>query len=197
MTQKQNKPEVEALLSKSEWHKERQKLRSLILDHGLEESVKWNKLCYSYQGSNVVVIFAMKNYCAIGFFKGALLEDDKNLLVKPGDHSQAMRQLRFTELKEITDSESLIKDYIGKAIQAEKDGLEIDFGEKENLTYPDELQAILDGDAELAAAFDKLTPGRRRGYVIHFSDAKQSKTRIARIEKCRTKILSGKGYNGR
>lgn len=197
MTQKQNKPEVEALLSKSEWHQERQKLRSLILDHGLEESVKWNKLCYSYQGSNVIVIFAMKNYCAIGFFKGALLEDDKNLLVKPGDHSQAMRQLRFTELKEITDSESLIKAYIGQAIQAEKDGLEIDFGEKENLTYPDELQVILDGDAELAAAFDKLTPGRRRGYVIHFSDAKQSKTRIARIEKCRTKILSGKGYSER
>ncbi|MBF6601590.1 MAG: YdeI/OmpD-associated family protein [Sphingorhabdus sp.] len=197
MTQKQNNPEVEKLLNKPQWQEEREKLRALILECELEESVKWGKLCYSYQGSNAVIIFAMKDYCAIGFFKGALLEDDKNMLVKPGEHSQAMRQMRFSGLQEIIDSESIIKAYIAKAIQAEKDGLEVDFDAKENLTYPDELVDILDGEPELAEAFDTLTPGRRRGYILHFSDAKQSKTRIARIEKSREKILKGKGYNER
>ncbi|HEY9092640.1 YdeI/OmpD-associated family protein [Parasphingorhabdus sp.] len=197
MTQKRSTPEIDKLLNKPIWQEERKKLRSLILDCGLDESVKWSKLCYSYQGSNAAIIYAMKNYCALGFFKGALLEDDKNILVKPGKHSQAMRQMRFSGLQEITDNENTIKAYIAKAIQAEKDGLEVDFDAKENLTYPDELVDILDGDPELAEAFDTLTPGRKRGYILHFTDAKQSKTRVARIEKSREKILKGKGYNER
>lgn len=197
MTQKRSTPEIDKILNKPIWQEERKRLRSLILDCGLDESVKWGKLCYSYHGSNAVIIYAMKNYCALGFFKGALLEDDKNILVKPGKHSQAMRQMRFSGLQEITDSENIIKAYIAKAIQAEKDGLEVDFDAKENLTYPDELVDILDGDPELAEAFDTLTPGRKRGYILHFTDAKQSKTRVARIEKSREKILKGKGYNER
>ncbi|WP_306260022.1 YdeI family protein [Pararhizobium sp. IMCC21322] len=191
------KSEVENLLLKKNWHKERKKLRSLILDCDLDEEVKWGKLCYSYQDSNVVIIYGMKNYCALGFFKGSLLDDDTGFLVQPGKHSQAMRQLRFDNLDEISDSEDLIKDYIGKAIQAERDGLEVDFDEKDNLTYPDELQDVLDDDPEFAEAFDDLTPGRQRGYVLHFSDAKRSTTRSSRIEKCTAKILDGKGLNER
>ena len=195
MTKKQ--PEVETLLNTKTWHKERKKLRSLMLDCGLGEDVKWGKLCYSCHGSNVVIIYGLKDYCALGFFKGALLVDDAKVLVQPGKHSQAMRQLRFKNLDEIIGSEDLIRSYIEKAIQAEKDGREVAFAEKDNLAYPDELQDALDDDAELAKAFDKLTPGRQRGYVLHFADAKQSKTRTSRIVKCRSKIIDGKGLNQR
>lgn len=191
------KADVEELLNQTRWRKERKKLRSLILSCGLDEDVKWGKLCYSYQDSKVVIIYGMKHYCALGFFKGALLDDDDNILVQPGKHSQAMRQLRFGSLNEITSREILIKDYIGKAIQAEKDGLEVAFDEKDNLGYPTELQDALDDDAEFAEAFDELTPGRQRGYVLYFSDAKQSKTRNSRIKKSRTKIMNGKGVNER
>nr|WP_306263839.1 DUF1801 domain-containing protein [Pararhizobium sp. IMCC3301] len=190
-------PEVENLLNTAKWYKERRKLRSLILDCGLDENVKWGKLCYSYRSSNVVIIYGLKTYCALGFFKGSLLDDNKDVLVQPGKHSQAMRQLRFENLDEITDSENLIKSYIGKAIQVERDGLEVDFDEKHTLAYPDELQVALNENPELAEAFNELTPGRQRGYVLHFSDAKQSRTRTSRIEKSRSKIMDGKGLNER
>jgi uncharacterized protein YdeI (YjbR/CyaY-like superfamily) len=194
---KEMKPEVEDLLDKRKWQKERQKLRSLALDCGLDEHVKWGKLCYSYNDSNVVIIYGLKNHCALGFFKGALLDDDKDILVQPGKHSQAMRQLRFDGIDEISGSENLIKDYIGKAIQAEKDGLEVDFDEKDNLTYPGELQDALNDDPGFAKAFEDLTPGRQRGYVLHFSDAKQIRTRTSRIEKCRPRIMRGMGLSDR
>ena len=184
--------EVEKLLSKKNWKKERSKLRSLIRDHDLDENVKWDKLCYALEGSNVV-IYGMKNYCAVGFFKGSLLEDDDGVLVQPGKHSQAMRQLRFEGLDEIKDREAQIKDFIGKAIQVEMDGLEVDFNEKDDLDYPAELQDALDDDPDLAEAFEDLTPGRQRGYVLHVSDAKKSETRVRRIEKARPKIMEGKG----
>lgn len=189
------KSEIEELLEKKEWQKERKKLRSLILDCDLDENVKWGKLCYTFEDSNAVIIYGMKNYCAVGFFKGSLLEDDDDVLVQPGKHSQAMRQLRFDGLDEIEGREAQIKDYIGKAIQAEKDGLKVDFNEKDDLDYPDDLQDALDDDPDLADAFEDLTPGRQRGYVLHISDAKQSETRVRRIEKWRPKIIEGKGLN--
>lgn len=189
--------EVEDLLNKQKWRQERKKLRALLLDCDLDETVKWSKLCYSHEGGNVAIIYGMKNHCAIGFFKGSVLDDLDDVLVQPGKHSQAMRQLRFEGLGEIEGREAQIKDYIGKAIQAEKDGLEVDFDEKDDLDYPGELQDALDGDAELAEAFEGLTPGRQRGYVLHFSDAKKSETRVRRIEKARSGILDGKGLNER
>lgn len=188
---------VKTLLAQQDWQQERMALRALILDCGLQEQVKWGKLCYAHDGANVVIIYGMKNYCAIGFFKGALLEDENDALVQPGKHSQAMRQLRFKNLTEIKDSQNVVTSFIEKALQAEKDGLEIDFGEKDNLNYPVELQDALDRDPELAKAFENLTPGRQRGYVLLISDAKQSATRLRRIEKNRSSIFLGKGVNER
>lgn len=188
-------PDVEKLLHKEKWYEERKTLRALVLGCGLDEAVKWRKLCYGFEGRNVVIIYGMKAYCALGFFKGALLEDKAKLLVSPGKHSQAMRQLRFAGLDEITASEDVIRAYVGKAMEAERDGLKVDFAEKDDLSYPDELQGALDDDPDLAAAFEGLTLGRQRGYVLHFSEARQSKTRTARIEKCRAKIIEGKGLN--
>ncbi|WP_217482770.1 YdeI/OmpD-associated family protein [Sulfitobacter maritimus] len=139
----------------------------------------------------------MKNSCAVGFFKGSLLKDEDGLLVQPGKHSQAMRRLHFESPEEIEDGEDTIRRFIDKAIQAEKDGLEVAFTEKDNLDYPDELQDALDDDPELAEAFEELTPGRQRGWVLHFSDAKQSETRARRIEKAHSKIIGGKGWDER
>ena len=188
---------VKALLAQTKWQRERQKLRSLILDCGLDESVKWGKLCYAHAGRNVVIIYGLKDYCALGFFKGAVLEDDAKILVAPGKHSQAMRQLRFASIDEIIAAEAHINDMLAKAIRAEKDGLEVAFHAKDQLVYPEELQLALAGDAELARAFGELTPGRQRGSVLYFSDARQATTRRRRIEQCRAKILAGKGRQER
>lgn len=190
-------PKVNDLLSKKNWKDERRKLRDVILDCGLEERVKWGKLCYAYDDRNVVVIYGMKNCCALGFFKGSLLEDEDGLLVQPGRHSQAMRRLHFENLGEIEDGEDTIRRFIDQAIQVEKDGLEVEFTEKDNLDYPDELHDALDDDPDLAEAFDELTPGRQRSWVLHFSDAKQPETRKRRIEQARAKIVAGKGRNER
>ncbi len=188
---------IEALLGKQEWHEERKKLRSLVLDSGLEETVKWGKLCFSHEGNNVAIIQCMKNYCAVGFFKGALLEDACKALVSPGRHSQAMRQLRYASLEEIVKGKDVLANCLAEAVQLEKDGREVAFTAKDNLSYPQELQQAFKKDSELEGAFARLTPGRQRGYILHFSDAKQSATRAARIEKSRQKILEGKGVNGR
>ncbi len=190
-------PQIQVLLSKKNWQDERRKMRELVLDCGLAENVKWGKLCYTFNGSNVVIIYGMKNYCALGFFKGSLLADEDGLLVQPGKHSQAMRQLRFESLREIEESEDTIRCFVEKAVQAEKDGLEVAFTEKDDLDYPDELQDRLHEDSELAEALEELTPGRRRAWVLHFSDAKQPETRIRRIDKARPKIVAGKGPNER
>lgn len=189
--------EVEDLLNQENWQDERRKLRDILLDSGLEERVKWGKLCYAWDDSNVAIIYGMKNSCAVGFFKGSLLEDEDGVLVQPGKHSQAMRRLHFESLTEIKDSEEMIRRFIQRAIQVEKDGLEVEFTEKDNLDYPDELLDALDDDTELTEAFKELTPGRQRGWVLHFSDAKQSETRARRIDKARSKIIAGKGWNER
>lgn len=190
-------PEIEALLNQPNWQKERRKLRDILLDCGLDEGVKWGKLCYAYQGGNVAIIYGMKNSCSVGFFKGALLEDEDGVLVQPGKHSQAMRRLHFETLAQIEDAEDRIRRFTRRAIQAEKDGLAVEFTEKDNLDYPDELQDALDDDPQLAEAFDQLTPGRHRSWVLHFSEAKQSKTRARRIDKARPTIIAGKGLNER
>lgn len=189
--------EVESLLNQKNWQDERRRLRDILLDCGLEERVKWGKLCYAWEDSNVAIIYGMKNSCAVGFFKGSLLEDEDGVLVQPGKHSQAMRRLHFESLEEIEVGEDTIRRFTLRAIQAEKDGLEVAFTERNNLDYPDELQDALDDDPELAEAFEELTPGRQRGWVLHFSDAKQSETRARRVEKARSKIIAGKGWNER
>lgn len=190
-------PEVEELLNQENWQKERRKLRDILLGSGLEERVKWGKLCYAWEGSNVAIIYGMKYSCAVGFFKGSLLEDEDGVLVQPGRHSQAMRRLHFAKPEEIEDSEDTIRRFIDRAIQTEKDGLEVEFIEKDNLEYPDELQDALDDDPELAEAFEELTQGRQRSWILHFSDAKQSETRSRRVDKARLKIIAGKGWNER
>lgn len=187
--------QVQDLLNQKKWQDERRMLRDILLDSGLEERVKWGKLCYAWDGSNVAILYGMKDSCAVGFFKGSLLEDEDGVLVQPGRHSQAMRRLHFESLGEIEDSEDTIRRFINQAIQLEKDGLEVAFTEKDNLDYPDELQDALDDDPELADAFEELTPGRQRGWVLHFSDAKQSETRTRRVRKARSTIIAGKGWN--
>lgn len=189
--------EVESLLNQKNWQDERRRLRDILLDCGLEERVKWGKLCYAWEDSNVAIIYGMKNSCAVGFFKGSLLEDEDGVLVQPGKHSQAMRRLHFESLEEIKFGEDTIRRFTLRAIQAEMDGLEVAFTEKDNLDYPDELQDALDDDPELVEAFEELTPGRQRGWVLHFSDTKQSETRARRVEKARSKIIAGKGWNER
>ena len=188
---------VQDLLNQKNWQDERRKLREILLDSGLEERVKWGKLCYAWEGSNVAIIYGMKTSCAVGFFKGSLLEDEDGVLVQPGKDSQAMRRLHFESLGEIGDSEDTIRRFINQAIQLEKHGLEVAFTEKDNLDYPDELQDALDDDPELAEAFEDLTPGRQRGWVLHFSDAKQSETRTRRVRKARSTIIAGKCWNER
>ncbi|WP_111415053.1 YdeI/OmpD-associated family protein [Billgrantia lactosivorans] len=194
---KTTNPKVAALLNKAEWQEEKKKLRAMLLECGLGEDVKWGKLCYSLQGNNVAIIFAMKSYCAFGFFKGSLLKDPEGILVAPGEHSQAMRQVRFTQAQEIDALAATLKAYLHEAIAIEKAGLTVDFKEKHELEYPEEFQVALDGNAALKAAFEALTPGRQRGYILHFSGAKQSSTRASRIEKCVPTILAGKGLNDR
>lgn len=188
---------VEALLRKAEWQAERKRLRTIILGCQLTEDVKWGKLCYTFRDSNVVMIYGMKRYCALGFFKGALLKDVSGILVRPGKHSQAMRQIRFSTLREIDEMEADVRQYIDAAIEVEKSGLKIDFRERNELELPDELRAELDEDPALKAAFRGLTPGRKRGYILHVSGAKRPDTRVSRIKKCVPRILAGKGVNER
>lgn len=189
--------DIAKLLDRENWHDERLKLHAILLECGLDVQVKWGKLCYSHQGGNVAIIHATKNYCALGFFKGALLKDTAGVLTSPGSHSQAMRQFRFEDLNRIAGCEGLIRHFVREAIHLELDGRKVDFDAKDNLVYPPELQDALNDDPELAKAFDDLTPGRRRGYVLHISDAKQSGTRVSRIRKCLPRILAGKGFNER
>ena len=169
-------------------------LRSIVLDCGLAEAYKWSQPCYTYQNKNVLMVTAFKAYATLAFFKGALLKDPHHILVSPGEHSQASRQIRFTAVKDIMAMESILKEYIYEAIEIEKAGLKVHF-KKEPEPMPAELRRILDESPGLKSAFEGLTPGRQRGYILHFSQPKQSKTRVARIEKCRDKILNGKGFH--
>jgi uncharacterized protein YdeI (YjbR/CyaY-like superfamily) len=187
-------PKVDGFISKAKkWRKEFKKLRTIVLDCGLTEELKWYQPCYTLQKSIVLLISGFKEYCALAFFKGSLLKDAKGILVAPGENSQAVRQIRFTNVRDIVAMEPVLKAYIREAIEVQKAGLKV----KKNteLRIPEEFQNKLDGISALKTAFNALTPGRQRAYVLYFSAAKQSKTRDSRIEKCMRQILSGKGLN--
>jgi uncharacterized protein YdeI (YjbR/CyaY-like superfamily) len=186
-------PKVDGYLRKAQkWQKEFKKLRRIILDCQLTEELKWGKPCYTFQKSNIVIIQGFKEFCALLFCKGALLKDPNGILKKFG--WQAARRIPFTNVREIVEMEPILKAYIHEAIEAEKAGLEVKF-KKNPEPIPEELQKKLDEIPALKAAFDALTPGRQRAYILYFSGAKQSKTRESRVEKCMPQILNGKGLN--
>jgi uncharacterized protein YdeI (YjbR/CyaY-like superfamily) len=187
-------PKVDAYLSKVEkWQNEMRKLRTIVLDCGLTEELKWYQPCYTLQNGIILLISAFKEYCALAFFKGSLLKDPKGILVRPGENSQAMRQIRFTDVQEIVEMEPVLKSYIQEAMEIEKAGLKVQKNPK--IAVPEEFQKKLDKIPTLKTAFDALTPGRQRVYIMHFSQPKQSKTRESRIEKCVPQILDGKGLD--
>jgi uncharacterized protein YdeI (YjbR/CyaY-like superfamily) len=189
-------PKVDVFLSKAEkWQEELEKLRTIVLDCQLTEELKWGKPCYTFQKSNIVIIQGFKEYCALLFFKGALLNDANGILIKPGKNTQAGRQIRFTNAREIVEMEPILKTYIYEAIEVEKAGLKVNFKKTTEFIIPEEFQKKLDEIPALKTAFDALTPGRQRAYILYFSAPKQSKTRASRVEKCMQQILNGKGLN--
>ena len=189
-------PKVDTYLDGAgKWQEEMVKLRKVILDFGLREDLKWGHPCYSYHNSNVVIIQAFKAYCAIMFFKGSLLQDANGILAKPGEQTQAGRQIRFTRMQEIYEMEPILKDYIREAIEVEKAGLKVEFKKTSEYEIPGEFQSRLDEMPALKTAFEALTPGRQRAYIYYFSQARQSSTRESRVEKYIPFILSGKGLN--
>lgn len=179
------------------WTHELQALREIILQTGLKEEVKWGVPCYTLNGKNIALIVALKNYCGISFFKGVLLKDEQRLLVSPGKNSLHDRQFRFTKLEEIIPLESAIKSYLHEAIEVERLGLKVPKTASKSIPYPEELTVIFKENPEVKAAFVSLTPGRQRGYLLHFTGAKQSKTIKSRIDKNIPRILIGKGIHDR
>ena len=189
-------PKVDEFIDKEKkWQEEFKKLRMIILDCQLTEEFKWGKPCYSFQGSNIALIHGFKEYCAILFIKGALLKDPKSILIQQTENVQAGRQIRFTNLQEIVEQEDILKAYINEAIEVEKAGLEVEYKKTKEYIIPEELQNKFDEIPALKTAFEALTPGRQRAYILHFSEPKQSKTRVSRIEKYMQQILNGKGLN--
>ena len=189
-------PKVDLFLDNTKkWQEEMKLLRSLILECNLDEDYKWMHPCYSYQGNNVVLIHGFKDYCALLFFKGVLLKDKKNVLIQQTENVQDRRQIRFTNLNEIVKLQATIKDYILEAIEVEKSGLQVEFKKTSEFNMPDEFQNLVLKNKKLKTAFEGLTPGRQKGYLLYFSSAKQSKTRVDRIEKYLPKILEGKGLD--
>jgi uncharacterized protein YdeI (YjbR/CyaY-like superfamily) len=188
-------PKVDGFLKNAErWREEMASLRGILLDCGLTEELKWGKPCYAFQENNVLIIQPFKEQCAVMFFKGALLKDTHGVLIKPGEHSQAGRQIRFTNVREIAENETILRAYIQQAIEIEKAGLEVTF-KRNPEPVPDELQNKFAKNTAFKTAFNAITPGRQRAYILYFSAAKQSKTRESRIEKWMPRILKGKGLN--
>lgn len=189
-------PKVDLFLEKAEtWKEEMTELRKIALKCDLVEDYKWLHPCYTYKGKNVVLIHAFKEYCALLFHKGALLKDEKKILIQQTENVQAARQLRFTNSDQIKEQQDIIKAYIEEAIQLEKDGAKVILKQTSDYKMPIELQNKLDEDTQLKKAFEALTPGRQRAYIFNISQAKQSKTREARIQKYIPKILEGKGID--
>jgi len=175
------------------WQEEIKKLRMIVLDCGLNEEVKWGCPCYTFQKSNIVLIHVFKEYCALLFFKGALLKDTHGILIQQTENVQAARQVRFTNLREIIEKEAILKAHIFEAIEVEKAGLKVELKKTSEFAVPEEFQTRLDADRSLKAAFEALTPGRQRAYLFYFSQPKQSKTKEARVEKYVQQILNGRG----
>ena len=187
-------PKVDFFFEKqSEWQECYKLLRRIILDCTLQEELKWGVPCYTYKNTNLVLVHGFKDYCAILFAKGALLKDPYDILMQQTKNTQAARHLRFTTIDEIRELEPKIKEYIFEAIEVEKAGLKISYKKTEDFEMVEEFKEALDKDSELKKAFHQLTPGRQRAYLLHFSSAKQSKTKRSRIEKCSPKIREGKG----
>ncbi|MGD0527522.1 MAG: YdeI/OmpD-associated family protein [Polyangiaceae bacterium] len=189
-------PKVDAFLRREEkWRPEFEKLRKLILDCGLTEDLKWGQPCYSLDGKNVVLIHGFKEYCAMLFMKGVLLPDPKGILIQQTKNVQAARQIRFTSVQQIAKLEKTLTTYVREAIELEKSGAKVPLKRTEDFEMPAELEERLDKSANLRKAFAALTPGRQRGYIYYFSQAKQSKTRESRIDKCIPRILEGLGWD--
>jgi uncharacterized protein YdeI (YjbR/CyaY-like superfamily) len=189
-------PKVDVYLSKAKkWQEEFEKLRMIILDCQLTEELKWGVPCYTFEKRNIVLIHGFKEYCALLFVKGALLNDAKGILITQTENTQAGRQIRFTNVREIVEMETILKAYIYEAIEVEKAGLKVNFKKTTEFIIPEEFQNKLDEIPALKTAFDALTPGRQRAYILYFSAPKQSKTRESRVEKCMQQILNGKGLN--
>lgn len=189
-------PDLNQFFNKAtKWQEEMKALRTIVLDCGLTEEKKWYQPCYTYDGNNVAIISSFKEYCVLAFFKGALLKDPKGILSKPGENTQSGRQARFTSVKDILKMERTLKAYIHEAIEAEKSGLKVQFKKITEHKLPEELQKKFKQSPPLKRAFQALTPGRQRAYLLHFSAPKQSATRESRIEKCVTMIMEGKGLN--
>lgn len=187
-------PKVDFFFEKaSKWQEEYELLRTIVLDCGLIEELKWGVPCYTFQQTNVVLIHGFKDYCALLFHKGALLNDAEGILIQQTENVQAARQIRFTSLEQILEIKSIIKAYIFEAIEVEKAGLKVELKKTTEFKMADEFQAVLDEMPDLKTAFYALTPGRQRAYLLHFSAPKQAKTRESRVEKYIPKILDGKG----
>ena len=193
--QKMNPKIDEFILNAKYWREEMAALRAIALDTPLTEELKWGQPCYTFEGANVVIIGAFKEYCALNFIKGVLCKDPENMFVKAGEHSQSARQIRFTDVRGIHKMKSILKAYLLDAIDVERSGMKVPFTQSKHLNYPEELQQKMGEIPEFKTAFEALTPGRQRAYILHFSQAKQSTTRTARIEKYLPQILDGKGIN--
>ena len=191
-------PKVDFFFSKAKkWQEEFEKLRIIILDCGLTEELKWGVPCYTFQNKNTVLIHGFKEYCAILFIKGALLKDDKGILIAQTKNVQAARQIRFTNVREIVKMEIILKAYIKEAVESEMAGLKVNYKKATEFTMPEEFINKLEEVPGLQDAFEALTPGRQRAYIFYFSAPKQSKTRESRVEKCMKLILKGNGLNDR
>ncbi|KYP80753.1 YdeI/OmpD-associated family protein [Ferroacidibacillus organovorans] len=196
MTERIMNPNVDEFLNKSKkWKEEYETLRRIALDCDLTEDFKWMHPCYTFDGKNIVLIHGFKEYCALLFHKGALLQDAHGILTQQTENVQAGRQIRFKNVREIIATESTLRDYIFEAIEVEKSGLEVNFKKTSEFIMPQEFQNKLDESPALKTAFAALTPGRQRAYLLYFSQPKQPKTRESRIEKSMEKILNGKGLN--
>lgn len=191
-------PKVDWFFEKAgTWQEAVEKLRTIALDSGLAEELKWGCPCYTFDGSNIVLIHTFKDYCALLFFKGALMDDPDNILIQQTENVQSARQMRFAGIRDIFDLEPVIRSYILQAIEVEKAGLKVEYKKTSEFSMPEEFQHKLDANPPLQTAFYALTPGRQRGYLLYFSSAKQSKTRESRIEKYTQHILNGKGLDDR
>jgi uncharacterized protein YdeI (YjbR/CyaY-like superfamily) len=189
-------PKVDFYFSKEQkWQQEIEQMRLIALDCGLDEELKWGCPCYTLGESNVVLIHVFKEYCAFLFFKGALLSDTNNILIQQSENVQAARQIRFTDVKQITELAAVLKTYIYQAIEVEKAGLKVELKKTTEFAVADEFQQKLDELPSLKNAFEALTPGRQRAYLLHFSQPRQSQTRLSRVEKYIPQILDGKGLN--
>ena len=188
-------PKVDWFFNKGKWQAEFEKLRTICLDCGLTEELKWGCPCYTFEKRNIVLMHGFKDYCALLFFKGALLKDPKGILIQQTENVQAARQIRFTSAREIVKLKAVLKAYIREAVEVEKAGFKVPLKKTKEFNVPEEFQNKLNKDAALKKAFKALTPGRQRAYLLYFSAPKQSRTRESRIEKSVPQILKGKGLN--